>query len=482
MTVRDPLGAAVAWLSRPMSVLGLVLLLLNDHVLKPAWPGQATGKLSDAAGMLLFPPMVAVLMALMLPMVRPETLAVVALCLTGCGFALTKFFWYGAELASAALTVVSGPSVVRADPSDLVVLPVLWLSWRAFLRASARSFPQHRVRPVRLVVLLPLALLGTTATSCANNDRPPPVVGKGSDGSVWLRSQAVDGGVEYRSTQDAGLTFRRAGPSKAPAVRQQDCAGRTCYRVVRGQLLVQQRIGNGAWTTAWELDPGQRRDLVAASAACDDPDGRRFESQSLVVIPRSNGHVVLVSNGDDGLLRRDVTGAWTRIGLGAGTPPSALSQGTLPGGNLFFSLAIVVLLLLAGGLGVAALKVRAPWSTRRWALQFVLAAGVAIGLDIQVIAWGETAHPAFVWGSAVLSLAALAPGALFGYLARDYLSPGWTAFMVMLVAGVAWLSEILRHATMMVGQGISMAAVVVAGFIAVSVTGLGARLHPRQIG
>jgi len=100
MTVRDPLGAAVAWLAHPFSVLGLALLLLNDHLLKQVWPGVVTGKLSDLAGLLMFPPLLAALMALALPRARAKTLAVVALCLTGCG---------------SALSVVSGPSIVRAE-------------------------------------------------------------------------------------------------------------------------------------------------------------------------------------------------------------------------------------------------------------------------------------------------------------------------------------------------------------------------------
>jgi hypothetical protein len=485
MTVRDPLGAVVAWLAHPVSVLGLALLLVNDHVLKPALipvPGAVTGKLSDVAGMVMFPPLLAVLMALLLPRARAKTLAVVALCVTACGFCWLKFSWYAAELASAALTVVSGPSVLRADPADLLALPALALAWLAFRRARERPIASGDARLARVVVLLPLALLGTAATSCGLNEGPPPVVAKSPDGSVWLRSQAGDG-VEYQSTADGGLTFHRAGPARTPVVREQDCAGRACYRVVRGHMLVQQRIGTGEWTTAWRLDPGQRRDLIAATATCEDPEGEHFESQALVVIPQPGGHIVLVSNGDDGLLRRDVSGRWTRIGWGAGTSPAALSQGVLPGGNRFFSVALVVLILLIGGLGVTALKARAGWPRSRWALLSVLAAGVAIGLDTEVIMWGETAHPLFVLGSATFSIAAILLAALFSVLAHAWLSRGWTTVMVLLVAGVAWLSETMRQESLMLGDGISLAAVVVMGFIVVALIGLGAgRRHPRQIG
>lgn len=39
----------------PVAVLGLAVLLVNDHVLKAAVPGWWTGKLSDVAGLAFFP-------------------------------------------------------------------------------------------------------------------------------------------------------------------------------------------------------------------------------------------------------------------------------------------------------------------------------------------------------------------------------------------------------------------------------------------
>ena len=42
-------------LLHPLPLAGVVLLLLNDHLLKEAIPGIITGKLSDLAGLLFFP-------------------------------------------------------------------------------------------------------------------------------------------------------------------------------------------------------------------------------------------------------------------------------------------------------------------------------------------------------------------------------------------------------------------------------------------
>jgi hypothetical protein len=175
MNGRDATGSAISWLAHPVSLGGLLLLLLNDHFFKQLWPGFVTGKLSDLAGMLMFPPLLTTLLALALPRVQPKTLAVVALCMTGCGFSALKLDGYLAERASDLLTIVSGPSVLRADATDLLALPALGLAWLAFRQAARRTVPSRQARLVRTVILLPIALLGTTATSCSPQATPPLV-------------------------------------------------------------------------------------------------------------------------------------------------------------------------------------------------------------------------------------------------------------------------------------------------------------------
>lgn len=52
MTVRAPRGDL---LLHPVILTALVVWAVNDHVLKEAWPGLVTGKLSDAAGVVVSP-------------------------------------------------------------------------------------------------------------------------------------------------------------------------------------------------------------------------------------------------------------------------------------------------------------------------------------------------------------------------------------------------------------------------------------------
>jgi hypothetical protein len=138
-------------LLHPVPLAAIGLLLVNDHLLKTAWPGAFTGKLSDVAGLVLFPlVLVAAWELARAALGRPGTAglwaSVVAVASTGVVFSLIKLDPTGAHLyrvglgmvqwpfaaAMAMLTAQPIPALGRvvsfvADPSDLVALPALVL-------------------------------------------------------------------------------------------------------------------------------------------------------------------------------------------------------------------------------------------------------------------------------------------------------------------------------------------------------------------
>ena len=101
MTTRD----AVRALAHPGFVLALVVLVLNDHVLKQAYPGMLTGKLSDVAGLVVAP----LLLAVPLTLMRVPRPTLVAIAATGVGFTLTKAFSTGAALTSDLWSLTGCP-------------------------------------------------------------------------------------------------------------------------------------------------------------------------------------------------------------------------------------------------------------------------------------------------------------------------------------------------------------------------------------
>jgi hypothetical protein len=145
----------------PVALACIALLLLNDHYLKSAYPGTITGKLSDVAGLVFFPLLLAGLWEVALLAIRRwegrprRRVVVVAVVITGIGFALVKTTqpaaeafsdalgfgqWLPAALASAitAHPVVGLPVVTRivVDPGDLIALPALLVTLAIGLRRA----------------------------------------------------------------------------------------------------------------------------------------------------------------------------------------------------------------------------------------------------------------------------------------------------------------------------------------------------------
>jgi hypothetical protein len=170
----DPLPADA--LLHPAALAALGVFLLNDHVLKAAWPGPLTDKVSDLAGLIFFPLLLLsgaeLTLALLGRWRRPTTRAIgVAVAVAAIGFGLSKTTPIAAEgsgwllgiahwLLSLPIGVVAGsaisplkPAIVVADPTDLVALPclaiALWIGIsrvRMVTQVDPGSTPTRRIR------------------------------------------------------------------------------------------------------------------------------------------------------------------------------------------------------------------------------------------------------------------------------------------------------------------------------------------------
>jgi hypothetical protein len=124
----------------PVALGGLVVLLLNDHVLKGLAPGWLTGKLSDVAGLLFFPFLVLALVDVVRRREPGPRAAAFAAASTAAAFAAVKL-WEPARQAycgaigalrypvDAVTSVLSGGGagplalvVVTPDTSDLAAV------------------------------------------------------------------------------------------------------------------------------------------------------------------------------------------------------------------------------------------------------------------------------------------------------------------------------------------------------------------------
>lgn len=150
-------------LTHPIALAAIAVLVINDHVLKAVMPGVLTGKLSDVAGMVFFPLVLAA--ALEWLGVRSRHLVASTAIATGVGFAAIKTIPLAGEAYRVGLGALQWPfRVAKAfvidapipglaevrltmDPTDLIAVPaVLVAVW--LVRADQRAIGTVRTSAV----------------------------------------------------------------------------------------------------------------------------------------------------------------------------------------------------------------------------------------------------------------------------------------------------------------------------------------------
>ncbi len=162
---RAAVGRALRAVAHPTVLAAIVLLLLNDHWLRWAYPSWWTGKVGDAAWLFFMPFALAPLLAWLLPLSWPRRDAWVGLLsglAVGGVFAAVKTLPAAHDAFRALCAALFGwqPILLR-DPTDLLMLPALWPAWLLWRSESRQSAPAPR----RAVGVIVLAALATIANS-----------------------------------------------------------------------------------------------------------------------------------------------------------------------------------------------------------------------------------------------------------------------------------------------------------------------------
>ena len=380
MPLPAPTNASVAsiqrvrWLGHPALFVCVVLLLLNDHVLKDRFPGWWTGKLSDFAGLAV----VGVVLAALGGAKR-------GLVVAGASFGLLKVVPGVAEFAAPLLG-----GTTRRDATDLIALMVLlplWLALRPSRLASdacsqATTAPTQGIRTrlrVALATVAPivgivLAAAATTATSCGPRPAVVVVTAEGED----LYALVVTGAASERwaRSDDGGRTWQGSEPPAAPSTpsttgelyedpgptgSQAACtADGTCWRL-RNRRSIERVAPDNTAVEEFLLRDADFSDITTGCA------GGSIGILTSITTAELDGKARLAASlGADGVLVRHDGGSWEKVRVLSAPPVEAnRAESTASTALLLFGPTLALVVWLVG---------RRRWPSWRTALA-VTAAG-----------------------------------------------------------------------------------------------------------
>lgn len=182
-------------------VASLVALLLNDHVLKAAYPGWVTGKLSDFAGILL------VALFAMAAFPRRTLLVAAAIC--------AAFIWWKSPASEPFIQMVSTvyPIGRTVDYTDLIAFAVLPFAARVARGPEAFQIPIFVPRRLAVMPIIAVSALAVMASYIPMQYQDRYVI-RATDG-VWpLELNEATDAIKAVATR-RGMACPECGPSVA---------------------------------------------------------------------------------------------------------------------------------------------------------------------------------------------------------------------------------------------------------------------------
>jgi hypothetical protein len=350
-------------LSHSVSLGAVLLLLLNDHVLRLHWPSWWTGKLGDAVWLVFAPLIAALVVALFIParwQRQERIVGILAFAFVGLWFALGKTVPAVYDLNLALLNRLLGwQGSYRLDATDLLALPALMIGWWLW-----QSVPTH---PVRLQPIIGwsaalVGILSTLANSCGIQwqDIGITYLCQADDYLVASTSPIIEGpdgtwrfdGTFYIS-RDGGQTW-----SQPPELK----GSGTCTPQIEPQLDARQPWLLTTTDGNWRFVPGQAiyrydeggRERFEFNLATFNlySDRRKFAFEGFTPVPSvcpsspvgyepgplhaiaSRSGNLLVAMGQDGLLLRTTDGTWQWVEVGGYRYEPSLMLNVDPGSML----------------------------------------------------------------------------------------------------------------------------------------------------
>ncbi len=312
-------------LAHPLTFFFLLLLLFNDHVFRWLWPSWLTGKLGDFAWLVFAPLMLTLPLSLLVPsggQRQSDLIGFTALSLTGLTFSLAKTLPSAHNITVLLLEKLSGyPSLLKRDPTDLITLPALlitWMIWKKSQRSTAH------LTAYRGLAVLPLAIFATIA-----NTPTPPDLGVTClyQEDRKIIAPSIEGVYE---SYDGGLTWHANEAEESSDVECRQWAYWDCcemgiltdpdnekiqYRFNPGKNIERSEDAGLTWKIEFEFQ--RHTDAQKASYLIKHGPSSAWLRDGPIeaVIDTSSVHVV-TTMGLEGALVRLADGRWDWVNIG----------------------------------------------------------------------------------------------------------------------------------------------------------------------
>lgn len=319
------LRKALHLLAHPLTLGAIGLLLVNDHVLRRAWPSALTGKLGDLAWLFFIPLVAAAAVALVLPgRGHARAAGALAYAIVGIAFTLAKTVpWAHAAVVAAAEALFGFEVGWRRDPTDLIALAGLLASAVLWVRT-----PEPRAGRPGLSAPGWAGLVMAMLLTVANSPAPDPGVyclealeGEVHAHAAYSSWRSTDGGLTW---EDAPGALRDAcapawgSPVAEPGIVTDPRDAARQYRFAPGQEIeltedagVTWRIVRPAEVTSEAVLAATRRQVSSWAEVRPTP--------MHAAIDRGTGNAIFAM-GHAGVLVHGADGAWREVAVGGYRP------------------------------------------------------------------------------------------------------------------------------------------------------------------
>lgn len=318
------LRRSIISLAHPLTILSVVILLVNDHLLRVFWPSWITGKLGDFAWLVFAPLILAIPLSFIVPKtirkhdraVGISSIAIVAVVF-GLAKTLPNFHAMTTQLIEA---ILGWPSTLKRDPTDLVALPALLITWNIWRRDYEQAEP---IVNYRGWAVLALAMLATVANTPAEPEKGITC--------LYIEGSTIEAPSRKGTfaSQDGGLSWSRISYQDrqwdwCPEWDEWDCCfmdtlvledqDEIQYRFTPGRSIERSEDGGNTWIVEFELShqtEAQRATYISKYTGSPWP----YEGPIEAIEDMNSGSIV-VSMGLEGVLVREAGGEWRWVTVG----------------------------------------------------------------------------------------------------------------------------------------------------------------------